>query len=120
MALFDTLILAGITIVIGGSVGIGISKIFVSYQKRQDRNKALKFIEGKLKNNLKLDGELINVDKFSYKEADGNMQSELTLANIVEKNQPQDLKEGKKGSFWRFWKKKEKEVEEKQKLVKYN
>ena len=107
MALFDSLVGLILAIVVGGSVGIGASKLASSYLKRQDKQKVLEVIEGKVQNSLKLDGKTINVNKFTYKKDDGEIIRKVTLADIVEKASPQALNRGNKVPFWKCWIKKE-------------
>lgn len=107
MALFDLLIWIALTIIFGGSVGIGMAKLISLYEKKQDIKKVFEIIEEKTPNNLKLDGKMIDVNKFTYKEEDGELKKKVTFADIVKETSQKPLRHGNKGFFWRFWKKKE-------------
>ena len=73
MGFIDYVIWGTITLAIGGSIGAGAAKIASSYLKIKDENKIVRVMEGKIPNTLKLDGELIQVDKFQYKKSDGEI-----------------------------------------------
>lgn len=94
MAFFDILIWIIITLVIGGSVGIGSSKLASLYLKKQDGIRVLNVIKGKSPNNLKLDEETINVKKFQYKRNDGEI-IKVNLTDIVKKVSEIPLKQQK-------------------------
>lgn len=73
MALFDSLTFITLAIVVGGSVGIGMGKLYRFYLKNQEKKKAFKFIKGEIPNNYNLDGEKININKFITKENNGKI-----------------------------------------------
>ena len=91
MAIVVDILIWGIgTIAIGGAVGIIIGKIYFKILKRQEEKRAIEFLLGKRKNNIKLDGELINVVKFKVKNNEGKIL-EIGVADMVkdlEKTQP--------------------------------
>ena len=76
------------------------ARLVSSYLKKQDRMKALMVIGGKTPNNLKLDGKIIDVNKFTYKEDDGVLHKGVTFADIVKKA-PQNLLKQEKVPFLR-------------------
>ena len=73
MAFFDLLIWFILGTVVGGSVGMGAAKFIFYLTKIQDQRKILEIIDGKVKNNLKVEGETIDVDKFIVKDNDGKI-----------------------------------------------
>lgn len=73
MVFTDYLVWGGITLVVGGSIGAGVAKLSSLYLKRQDKKKIVRVMEGKIQNTLKLDGDLIQVDKFQYKKNNGEI-----------------------------------------------
>ena len=75
MALFDSLIWLTLGALIGISVGIPTSKFLVRSLKIKDENKMIKVIHGEVPNNLKIEGEIINVKKFVNKDSDGNRKT---------------------------------------------
>ncbi len=85
MGFIDVLIWGGVTLAVGGSIGAGSAKLASSYLKEQDKKKIVKVIEGKIPNTLKLDGNLIQVDKFQYKKSDGEIVK-VDLADIAGKS----------------------------------
>ena len=94
MAFIDPLIWGAVTLIIGGSVGVGASKLVNYLSKKQEENKIFDFIEEKTPNNLKLDGEIINVNKFTYKKSDGETIKE-EIADIAKKASQERLKQEK-------------------------
>ena len=62
MAFFDILVLILVGVVVGGGIGAGFAKFTYSYLKKRDKFKLYDIINGKTKNILKLDGEIIDVD----------------------------------------------------------
>ncbi len=95
MALFDFLIWLTLGGIVGASVGVGTAKLALYYKKRQDEKKVFEIIEGKAKNTFKLEGKMINVNKFTYKEDDGEIKRKVTLADIVKKTPQKPLKDEK-------------------------
>ena len=95
MGLFDTLIWLTLTGIIGGSIGAGASKLALRYQKKQDIKKVFEIIEGKKLNTLKLDGELIDINEFTYKDNSGKLFKKVTLSDIVKKSKVEGLKQEK-------------------------
>ena len=85
MGFLDVLAWGGITLALGGSVGAGSAKLAAYYLKEQDKMKVVKVIEGKIPNTLKLDGNLIQVDKFQYKKSNGEVVK-VKLADLVKKS----------------------------------
>lgn len=73
MALISSLVWIVLGGIVGGSIGMGMAKLTLLILARQDRMKMIQVIEGKIPNNLKLDGETINVNKFIVKNNDGEM-----------------------------------------------
>ena len=99
MGFMDYLVWGGITLVIGGSVGSGFAKLSQVYLKSQDKKKIVGVLEGKIPNTLKLDGELIQVDKFQYKKNDGEIVK-VKLADITPKTSQKPLSKEKTSLFW--------------------
>ncbi len=111
MALMEIVVWSGITLVIGGSVGASAAKIASYHLRKQDKKKLLEVVEGKKANNLKIDGEIINVMKFTYKRTDGELIKDITLKEMAKKDQPVPLNE-QKTTFLnklliKFWKRKQ-------------
>ena len=107
MAFFDVLIWFVLTMLIGGSVGIVFAMLSRLVLKRRDRNYALKVIQGKIPNNLELDGKKVDVNKFQYKENDGEI-IKVNITDIGKKTQSEALKDEKnptkptqRVSFWK-------------------
>ncbi len=94
MAFFDLLIWITITLAMGGSVGVGSSKLASLYLGKQDLIRVLNVIKGESPNNLKLDGETINVNKFQYKRNDGEI-IKVKMVDIVKKASEIPLKQQK-------------------------
>lgn len=111
MAFFDLLILFFLTMIVGSVVGIGFGMLSMLLLKMQDNRKLLKIIQGKIPNKIKLDNKMVDVNKFTYKEDDGEIIKKVTLADIVKKSSPEPLKEEKTPIKKRkkvfFWKRKE-------------
>jgi len=106
----DSIIWFALVVVIGGSIGMAAAKFVSSYQKEQDKKKMFEVIEGKIPNNLKLDGKIIKVDKFVYKDDEGEV-IKVKLGDLAGKTSQKPLKEEKKGFFNRllikYWKRRE-------------
>ncbi len=107
MALFDLLIWFFVGGIIGGSVGMGISKLFLFIQKSKDQGNLLKIIQGKSPNNYKLDGKMVNIHKFIYKE-DGGEIIRIEITDMIKKTSleaPKDektpIERTKKVFFWK-------------------
>ena len=73
MGFIDYVVWGAVGLVVGGSIGAGCAKLAVLYLRKVDKDKVTKVIEGKIPNTLKLDGEIIQVDKFKYKKGDGKI-----------------------------------------------
>lgn len=86
MSFISYLIWGGVTIVVGAPIGVLCAKLASVYIKKQILKKALKVIEGKALNTIKLDGESIHVDKFQYKKNDGEIVK-VKLENILGESQ---------------------------------
>lgn len=94
MPFIDYLIWGVVALVIGGPVGIGFYKLTHSYSKKQEKKKIFDFLEEKTPNNLKIDGETINVKKFIYKQNDGELIN-VEIADIAKKAKIEGLKQEK-------------------------
>ncbi len=94
MGFTNSLMWGLVALVIGGSVGVGASKLVNSYSKKQERKKVVDFLEEKTENNLKLDGEIINVRKFIYKQND-EVIIKVEIADMVKKDKIKGLKQEK-------------------------
>lgn len=93
----DIIIWSVITIAIGGGVGLLMGKFYFSILKRKEEKHAIEFMKGNKLNTLKLDGEIINVDKFKFKNSDGKL-IEIEAKELYEKAKkisPKPLKEEK-------------------------
>ena len=101
MAFFDYLIWGVVVLIIGGSIGILSAKLAAYHLKKQDKKKIVRVIEGKTPNTLKLDGDLIQVDKFQYKKSDGEIVK-VKLSNIAKKTSQVPLNEEKTSLFERL------------------
>ena len=97
MGFIDILSWIGVTLVIGGSIGMGTAKLSLIYLKEQDKKRVRGVIEGSIPNTLKLDGNLIEVSKFQYKKSDG----EIVKVNLkdIAKNSSQKAPIQEKQSF---------------------
>lgn len=104
MAFTGYLTWGAIILIIGGSVGVAASKLANVYSKRQEVKKMLDVLEEKTPNNLKLDGETINVNKFAYKRSDGEV-IKVEIADIVKKAKIKGSKQEKLSFMRRILKK---------------
>ncbi len=99
MALVSGLIWLTLGAMIGGSIAIGFANMVIILLSKKDRTLMMNIINGKSKNNIKLDGETININRFKEKNNDG-------IINVIEfgidlkKTSPQVLNQVKK-PFWR-------------------
>lgn len=66
-----TIVLSGIGGLFAIVIGMFMAKISSWFQGKMIARRALKFAEGKIENNITLDGEKINVTKFKWKDYDG-------------------------------------------------
>lgn len=62
------------SVIIAGFLGIGMGILAQKFKDWMLRFRGRKFLEGKTKNNINLDGEIINVNKFRWKDRDGRLQ----------------------------------------------
>ncbi len=90
MAFFDILIWVFITLVIGGPVGMVIAKLASSFLRIQDEKKMIEVINGRIPNNIKVDGEIFNIQKFTSKNKDGKMVV-VEFGKESKKTSPQSL-----------------------------
>ncbi|KKM66312.1 hypothetical protein LCGC14_1482480 [marine sediment metagenome] len=74
MAFFDSLAWLVVGGVVGSSIGMGMAKLTSIILATQDKKKMIQVIGGKIPNNLKLDGETINVNQFKVKNNDGDIK----------------------------------------------
>lgn len=98
MVFFSYLAWLVIGAIIGFPIGILCVKFLISYQKTQDQNKMLKVIKGEVPNNLKLDGETYNVQKFIAKNKDGKIIA-VEFGKEFKKMPSEALNKQKIGSF---------------------
>ena len=96
MALFDILIWIFLLLIVGSSMGALGAKLATSRLNRLEEKKSLLIVNGKIKNILKLEGRLINVDKFTYRDDDGEIQKKVKLSDLVKKTQSAPLKQEKR------------------------
>ncbi|KKL29005.1 hypothetical protein LCGC14_2369460 [marine sediment metagenome] len=87
--ILDILIWGILTIVIGSVVGIVIGKFYFSILKKQEGKRAIQFLLGNRPNNLKLDGEVINVNKFVVKANSGKI-IKMGIGMEIDKFEVQD------------------------------
>ena len=95
MAIIVDILIWGIgAIAIGGAVGVIMGKIYFKILKRQEEKRAIEFLQGKRRNNIKLDGKLIDVVKFKVKDNEGKVLKigVEDMLKEVEKTQSKALK----------------------------
>ena len=69
----DIIIWSAITLLVGSGVGVLIGKAYFNILKRKEEKEAIEFLKGNKLNNLKLDGEIININKFVVKTNSGKI-----------------------------------------------
>ncbi len=98
MALVSGLIWLTIGGMIGGSIAIGFAKVVMILLNNQDKTLMIDIINGRKKNNIKFDGETINLNRFKEKNNDGDIKV-MVFDKDFQKTSPQALNQVKK-HFW--------------------
>ncbi len=99
MALVSGLIWLTIGGMIGGSIAIGFAKVVMILLNNQDKTLMIDIINGRKKNNIKFDGETINLNRFKEKNNDGEIKV-IEFGMDLKKTSPQALNQVKK-HFWK-------------------
>lgn len=98
MALVSGLIWLTIGAIIGGSIAVGFGKIVMIFLNSQDKTLMMNIINGKMKNNINLDGETININRFKEKNNSGIINI-IEFGTDLKKTPPQALNQVKR-SLW--------------------
>lgn len=104
MGFFEIFTWVVVTASIGGIIGVGMARLSKPLSKKKNLNHLYQFLNGKTKNIIKLDGEDINIKKFTYKNMDGKIINEGITD--IKKKIPSDALKHEKTPFLQGFKSK--------------